>query len=114
MIGCAAAFHSESHKHIQRIKYTIQKTAAVGETIALQRADGFQKLALTLHVLHVIQQLILGVTVYLDIPGASASAIVADKLVILDLVAVHHTHFLTTKSTNLLTKFLLKTNRQKT
>ncbi len=76
--------------------------------------DGFQKLALTLHVLHVIQQLILGVTVYLDIPGASASAIVADKLVILDLVAVHHTHFLTTKSTNLLTKFLLKTNRQKT
>lgn len=51
MIGCAAAFHNESHKHIQRIKYTIQKTAAVGETIALQRADGFQKLALTLHVL---------------------------------------------------------------
>ena len=55
-----------------------------------------------------IQQLILRETVYLDIPGASVSAIIADILVILDLVSLQHANFLTAECTSLLTQFLLK------
>lgn len=80
-----------------RFTRTTSLSAGDGGTFTLQPADGFHQLALVLHVLHVIQQLILGVTVYLDKLGAIVSAIVADILVILNLVALQHTHFLTAK-----------------